>query len=272
MKNVFKLTNCYLILITPLILYTLFSTIYLSISASGGKLLGLIFAILLFILMTAAFMSGWFNMIKNAVLGGEREDANSLIKDFPSGVGEYFLPSLGALILIFVFSGLFLTVSYHLGAHFIGKLDLSAQELSTALQSSESINTFLASQSPENLMKMLKWNSLILWTVVLLNFLLMLYIPALFFKSKNPFVAYWLSLKDLFSKKVFKTLSIFVLILLVNFVISLLSTIFGANNIIYFVLTLANFYFITLMSVGIFYYYNKEFVSTLIGTNIDVEI
>jgi len=94
MQKVFELSNKYLILATPLILYTLFSSIYLVVSASGGKILNLIFAMLLFVLMTSAFFAGWLNMVKYAIADYYNENPNLLIKEFMSGVGEYFIPTL----------------------------------------------------------------------------------------------------------------------------------------------------------------------------------
>ena len=69
----------------------------------GGKVINLLIAIVLFTFMTAAFIAGWFNMIKIAVLQPDREDPNSLIKEFVGGVGEYFLSSLGMIFVMYVY-------------------------------------------------------------------------------------------------------------------------------------------------------------------------
>jgi hypothetical protein len=113
---------------------------------------------------------------------------------------------------------------------------------------------------------------LILGTITFIYFITFLYLPSLFLKNKNPFIAFFISLKDTFSKNFFKTLGIFALIFILNFIISILSGIFGANTIIHFLLTLANFYFITLVGVGVFYYYYQNFVKSYIGQNVDIEI
>ena len=86
------------------------------------------------------------------------------------------------------------------------------------------LKNFVANLNTEQLVKINLWNSLILTTTAVSYFLILLYIPALFLKNKNPFVAYLISLKDLFSKKIFKTLAIFLLILMLSFFLSLLST------------------------------------------------
>ena len=98
MQKVFNLVNKYIVLATPLMLYSLVSSIYM-LSTVNGKFINLFFAVLLFTLMTAAFMAGWFKMIKIAISETEINEPNSLIQEFVGGVGEYFLASLGAIFV-----------------------------------------------------------------------------------------------------------------------------------------------------------------------------
>lgn len=272
MRKVLNLTNKYIILATPLILYSLFSSLYLVLSANGGKIINLIFAVLLFFLMTGAFFAGWFNMIKLAILEPEKEDPNSLIKDFPAGVGEYFLSSLGALLIIFLTLIIALICSYFIGINTIGNPDVSTKALSEAFQNTTTLKTFLNGLSIEQLTKLNLWNMLILGSLTFSHFLIMLYFPALFFVSKNPVRALFISLKDLFSKHIVRNCLIFLLIFSLNFIISIFSAIFAQNAILHFCITLLNFYFITAVGVGIFYYYHKTFIEEKIGQNIDIKI
>ena len=272
MQNVFKLTNKYIILATPLILYSLLSSVYLAISASNGKVINLIFALCLFVLMTGAFIAGWFSMIKTAIQNPDSEDTNSLIKEFPAGVGEYFLPSLGFLLVVLLLSILSIFISYHIGMHFIGDTGISAESLSKALENTNTFKTYLLGLTEDQLIKISSWNLLILCSISITYFLTFLYLPTLFFKNKNPFIAIFISLKDLFSKHFFKTAVIFLLIFVINFLLSIFSTIFGANTILHFVATLMNFYFITAVGVGVFYYYNETFIESQIGQNVDIQI
>ena len=272
MQKVFNLTNRYIILATPLILYTLVSSIYLAISTNNGKLINLIVAILLFGLMTGAFIAGWFNMIKIAIQYPEKEDVNSLIKEFPSGVGEYFLPSLGLLFVIFVFSLILIIGSHYVGLSLIGDPVISAESLANAMQSSATIKSFIAGLNEEQLLKIGCWNLLLLGTMTLIYYLIFLYVPALFFKNKNHFIAFFISLKDLFSRKIFKTTGLFLLIFIINFIITLFSASFESNIIVHFLITLLNFYFITIASVGICYYYYENFIAPKLGQNVDIKI
>ena len=272
MQKIIELTNKYIVLTTPLILYSLFSSIYLTISISGGKLINLIFAALLFFLMTGAFFAGWFNMIKLAIINQDKDYSNSLLKEFISGVGEYFLPSLAGIFIIFTISALALTISYYIGIQTIGDIGIPADVLSGIKNNTIDPKTFITGLSAEQLIKINLWNLLVLANIAIAYFLCFLYMPALFLKNKNPLFAFWISLKDIFSKKFFHTLGIFILIFTLNFLISMFSTIFSENLFIHFVLTLLNFYFITAVGVGVFYYYYDNFVSNKLGQNVDIKI
>ncbi len=272
MHKVLEITNKYISIATPLILYSLLSSVYLAISANGGKLIHLIFAIILFFLMTGAFIAGWFNMIKIAITIPDKENQLSIITDFVSGVGEYFLPSCGLLLISFIIMGLVSFGFYYLGLTTIGSPDITTDSLTKAMQSQEALKTFVASLSVEQLTKLSLWNILILISMIVGYFILFLYPPALFFENKNPIKALWISLKNLLSKQIFRTTFIYLTILILNFILSILSTVLGGNIIVHLILTLLNFYFITAVGIGIFYYYHNNFVNTQIGQNVDVEI
>ena len=272
MQKVFDLTNKYIILATPLILYSLISSIYLSTTIGNGKIINLIIAFLLFMMMAGAFIAGWFNMIKIAVTFPNNDEPNSLIKQFPAGVGEYFLPAMGSISIMLIISIFMLIISYYIGLHFIGDTGIASDSLSKALQNSNELKAFVNALTPEQLNKLNSWNMLILGTVTFSYFIFFLYLPTLFFKKSNPFLAFFTSLKDLFSRKIFKTAGIFLLIFIINFIISIFSTIFANNLILHFIITLLSFYFITIASVGVFHYYYQNFIRPMLGQNVDVQV
>lgn len=272
MQKVFNLVNRYIILTTPLILFSFISNIYMIISVASGKLVIMLTSILLFILMTAAFIAGWFNMIKVAVENPDKEDVNSLMKDFLSGVGEYILPSLGAFLVIMLFSILFLVITYFIGMQSIGEPGITAEALANAMKNAETLKIFLTSLSQEQLIKLNLWNILILSSLCLSSFLMLLYLPTIFFKEKNPLKAFFISIKDLFSRYFAKNIGIFLLILLANSILSILTTISTSFAAMYFIFTLINFYFITVVGVGVFYYYYQTFIKPQLGQNIDIKI
>ena len=271
MDKIFKLTNKYIILATPLILFSLISNLYFAFSAQG-KLLNLLIALFLILLMTGAFIAGWFNMIKKIVCDPEKENQNTLMSEFSSGVGEFFIPSTCAIVIFLAVTALFLTATYHIGQHSIGNIGISAEAFSKAVETPEALKSFMLSLSNEQIIKMNQWNLLLMTGLVIPNFITIFYFPTLFFKTKNTILELLISIKDLFCKKFFTTLGIGFLIFITYFVLSILMAIFTGNVILHFLITLANFYFITVVGVGIFYYYHTNFISSQLGQNIDVEI
>ncbi len=258
-KESFKLTNKYIILATPLIIFSLLSSLYILFS-SHGSLINLMIALVLFTLMVAAFISGWFFMIRKCIKEPEIDEPVLLIKDFPEGVGEYFLSALGLIFCTFIISTVFILLSYFLGMKFIGSIGISSEILSKSMESFESLKAMLLSLNETQLLKLNAWNLLLFGTMSLTYFLVMFYVPAMFFKEKNPLKAYLVSLKDLFSRKFFKNLLLFLILLVSYFIISIFTTIFGLNILMHFVFTLINFYYLVFISVLICYYYYINYV------------
>lgn len=257
LKKSFGLTNKYIILATPLILFSLISSLYILFSL-GGNLLSLIIAFSLFVLMLAAFLSGWFYMIKSCVQEPENDDVNALIKEFPAGVGEYFLPILGLVFIIFLLSALMLLGSYIAGMKLIGNIGINSASMSAALQSTVALKSFLMSLSDEQLFRLNAWNLLLFLSMAIEYFLIMFYLPVLFFKSKNPLKALFINFKDLFSRKFFSNVGLYLLFLVSYCMLSLLSTISSINPITHFIFTLVNFYYLVFIAVLLltYYYYN----------------
>ena len=269
-KESFKLTNKYIILATPLILFSLLSSLYILFSVNGN-LVSLVIALVLFTLMLTAFLAGWFFMIKNCVEKPDTDDdPNALIKEFPAGVGEYFLPALGLIFVMFVVSLIILAAAYFAGMKFIGQIGIPADSFSKALESTEALKTFLSSLSDEQLFRLNAWNVLLFSSMSLTYFVVMLYSPVMFFKEKNPFKAYFISLKDLFSRKFFKTLGLYLILFISYFILSILTTVFGMNIIMHFIFTLINFYYLVFAGVLVFDYYYKNYVQ--VGGNLDTRV
>lgn len=258
-KDSFQLTNKYIILATPLILFSLLSSLYILFSV-GGNLLSLLIALILFGLMVGAFLSGWFFMIKTCVSNPEQEDPNVLLKEFPAGVGEYFLPVLGLMINTIIISVLLILVSYFVGMKLIGDIGITPEALTKGMESFAAMKTFLGSLTQEQIFKLNAWNMLLFFTMSVTYFLIMFYSPALFFKEKNPFKAYFVSLKDLFSKKFFTNFGLFLILFVSYFILSILTTLFGANVVMHFIFTLINFYYLVFVAVMVYNYYYKNFV------------
>jgi hypothetical protein len=266
LKESVHITNKYIILATPLILFSLLSTIYLVLSA-GGTNLGIFISVILYFLMFAAFLSGWFFMVVKSVKNTEEDEPNGLIKCFTEGVGEYFLSSV-VCILISLFVGTILFVfSTYIGYKLIGNPNVSAQALSSAIVSVDAMKSFLLSLSSEQLMKINLWNLLLFATISFVYFDILFYPAALFFKTKNPIKAFLYSQKDLFSRHFFKNAALYIFLFVLYFIISILAVLGGKNIVMHFLFTLVNFYFMVYAAVLVFNYYYSHYMK--IGSKID---
>ena len=268
-KESFKITNSYLVIATPLILFSLISSLYL-IFSSGGSLIGKIFSIILFFLMISAFLSGWFYMISKAVKNPEIDNKDKLLSEFPSGVGEYFLITVGMLIFALLLSTIIMFIALLIGKKYIGDAGITQAQLINATSNIDAMKEFANSLNNEQLLKINQWNFLLFITIMFNYFILMFYNPTIFFKRKNPFIAFFISLKDLFSRKFFKNLAVFLFITIIYMFLSILSVLVGSNLFLHFILTLINFYYITFAVIFIFNYYYSNFAK--IGTIIDKTI
>lgn len=272
MKKNFELTNKYIVLATPLILFSLLSSIYMAVSFQSRNLIGITLAVVILFLMIVVFIAGWGQMVKSAVKEESPDSPNMIIKNFPSGVGEYFLPVCGFMVLAGIINFLFFGVLFALGMHFIGDIGVNMTELSKAMANQEALKAFLSGLSTTQLMKMNLWNMLIMGGMIMSSFLMFLYVPAMFFSTKNPFKGLYLSIRYIFGKRFFKILGLFLIIFSANFVISILSAILAGNVITNFVMTLVNFYFICWVSIAVFHYYYNNFVNIKLGQIIDTTI
>ena len=178
-----KITNGNIVIATPLIFFSLIASLYMIFSSTGNSV-SLIFSVVLFFLMLGAFFSGWFYIIRRAVKEPEIEDSR-LITEFPSGVGEYFLPVMGMIfniIVIFILTGI---VVLYAGKKFIGGFGISYSQIIQATSNVEATKAFVESLSPEQLAKINAWNLLALFTGLFTHFIIMLYPAVIFFKEKS---------------------------------------------------------------------------------------
>jgi len=265
-KESIKITNENIVIATPLILFSLLSTIYL-IFSTGKSSIATLFTIILFFLMLCAFLSGWFYMIMKAVKEPDIDKNTLITESFFSGVGEYFLSAIGMVfILLFLSFGIF-ALAVIAGKYFIGNPGVTYAQLSEAMATVESMKSLLTSLSPEQLLKINLWNGLMFFAMTLNYFIVMFYAPAIYFKKKNPFIAFFVSLKDIFSRKFFSNCGLYILVTFGYFLLSILTTILNSNIFAHFILTLLNFYFVSFCAVLIFNYYYSNFAK--IGSNID---
>ena len=267
-RESFKITNENIVIATPLIFFSLISSLYMIFSAAGNKI-GLIFSVVLFFLMFGAFLSGWFYIIIRAVKEPDIE-SNNLIVEFPSGVGEYFLSAMGMIIQVIIVFTLISIGIVIIGKKIIGGVGISYDQIVQAAANVEATKAFVNSLSEEQLVKINLWNLLAFCSLSLGYFILMLYPTVIFFKEKNPFKAFFVCLKDTFGHRFFKNAGLFIFISFFYMIISLCTMTLGKNIIMHFIFTLLNFYYITFAGILFCNYYYSNFIK--IGSNIDTTV
>lgn len=267
-KNAFKLTNEGILLTIPLIIFIWITTVYLSFSKSVVDTLPeAISALITLLCMSAAFLAGWFYMVKKSieisqtqfVMDEDRAKALiDVVKTIPTGIGKYFLSFLGmsliSLLLFVLFGGLF----YKLGMTFIGSIDFTSAQIKGAMASPQDMKAFLDSMTDAQLYKLASWNMLFMFGTSILSFLLMLWVPEIIYCTKNSFIALFKSLKKLFVK-FHKSIGLFIYLAFLNIIISFVNTFAVLHPLIYMILMIVYFYFMVYVVVLIFSYYDKEF-------------
>ncbi len=270
-KQAFKITNQNIILTTPLILFLFLLSIYLEVARNApATILAMVLLIVTTLFMLAAFFAGWFNMVKKAVdlekqeFFAEEEKARAsfgLLKELPAGLGEYFLSFIGGIILYFILFAVLSLISYKVGVHFLGKIDLTQNELRTILSSTDA-RMVISSIPAQKLAKLEIWYLLFLVVMTIHYFLTMFLAPEIVIRSKNPIIAFGRSVTFLF-KNFLPTLGLFLYVNVVSFAASLVINgimllHFIPNFITALVSMLIYFYFIVYVIVLVFLYYDSE--------------
>lgn len=266
-KEAFKTANDCIILAIPLVLFMWILSFYFGFSNSVvNSPAEIILAFITVLFMTGAFLSGWFYMVKKAieisrkvfVLDADRAKATmDLFKNIPYGIGQYFLAFVLMLLAFLLIVAIAAMVVYLIGDIYIGNV-FTPEQLSSALSSTQDMKTFIESLDNEQLIKLNLWNLLIMGTTTVLSFILMLWIPEIIYKTVNPLLALFRSIKKVFVK--FKTsLGVFIYISVLNLVMSFIGTFTLINPLLYILIMVIYFYFIIYVVILLFLYYEREF-------------
>lgn len=268
----FKVTNENIILTTPLVLFLFLLSLYLGVAqkapVNNASVILLSFTILF---MLSAFFAGWFFMVKRAIdlekleFVADEDKAKAsfaLLKEIPIGIGEYFIPFIGALILYSVIFLVLLFAAFKFGMHFIGNIGLSLDQLKLAFNSPEAMKHLVSTLSTAQLTKLNSWNFLFLSIVSFFSFITMFWSVQIVSGTKNPILGFVKSINFLF-KNFLGSVVLFVYISIINFVVSLINAFSTINPIVYFISMIIYFYFLVYIVVLIFLYYDRQSNKTL---------
>ncbi len=218
------------------------------------------------IFLGIAFFAGWFFMAKKTIafelddsINAEEKAINSfgLVKHFFPGVGEYFLSILGSTIIFTIASIIASYFAFKIGGNYFGTLDIDFLRKSLEITNANDMQIYLSSLSEDKLLPILNWFSYLFVLQTIAQLLIMWWIPALFYKTKNPLKALLLNFKFLF-KHFFASVGIVLFLVVLNIAISLVSSIFAQNSILSLISFLLFFFYVTYYVVVIFLYYGQN--------------
>ncbi|HNW26076.1 MAG TPA: hypothetical protein PLG15_04370 [Candidatus Gastranaerophilaceae bacterium] len=266
-SKAFKITNENIILATPLVLFLFILSLYIEFTKRAPENVAAAILLLVTVLfMIGAFFAGWLFMTKqavkisNQVFEDEEEKAKAsfnLLKDFNYGIGEFFLPFVGAAILYGTILVVIVIAAYKAGMHFIGDPGIDFVQIKRALTSTAEMKALITSLSTQQLAKINAWNFMLIGVTFVQSFLTMFWGCEIIYRTKNPIIALFKSIQSIF-KKPLGAIILFLYISFVNFIVSFINAILAFNSILYFLSMLLYFYFIVYIIVLIFFYYERE--------------
>ena len=209
------------------------------------------------LLLTCAFLAGWFGMIKTAILVYKKdkspeeklEEAVKLKNNFFCSVSNYILPVIfGVLILVAL-----LYLHSYLSDILFGKIDDVLSNISKYANDQEAFRTYLLNL-PES-----TWGTIIkkgMFSYLVCSFLTMVFLffaSSLYLNKKcslNPFFAMF--------NKFFETIIIFIFLIVLNFVLMSLQAFYVSNVVISFITMILRIYFAAYIIVLIFNLYEEN--------------
>ena len=239
-------------LMQPVILFTLFVFIFLSFAGfkiSANSLYAIISMGMLLFAFTA-FLSGWLYMITFGIekyIEFDKNETNypqyianyniETVKKFFTGVGEYFLPVLGVILINII---LFAAMIY------IGQIIFNTSYI-TLLQTKITIGTELPKISLNQLMLLLYIDLV----SILLHFIMLFWLPTLFYKTKNPVISFFISIKYVF-KNFLISLGVYFILFSGLILFNILFFISSALPLLPLIVLIIFLYYITFASILIF--------------------
>ncbi len=274
-KEAGKITNYNLILVIPLIVFIKILDLYSLYSKSNiDSTPKFLVASLTVLVMFGIFCAGWFNMIEGAiklskkvfVLDKDRARATlNLFKQFPEGVGKYFLPFVGVYLIFFVIQIIATPIVYFLGVNIIGGLDANSMQhlqdlaISTELSANQGTAAFIDKLSIEQIIFFGKWSLLFIVVTSIVMYLLTLWIPEIICCTQNPLVALWRSVVKLF-KDFFTTVRIYLILWFIGFLLLFINTFAVINPLAFIIMSVVMYYYSVYLIIFIFLYFNRKYV------------
>ncbi|MCM1009375.1 MAG: hypothetical protein NC390_00670 [Fusobacterium sp.] len=266
LKETFAILNKNLWLLFLFMTISYIGVIYFSIiRAAAHTPVELIIAGVTLLFIAVAGVAGFFNTLRSTldleynVVKREDFSGFELIKTFPRGVSEYFLPALGIILLYLVITFLMFNAAILFGSKLIGMFSFSPEDLTKAFSSMETLAEFQKNISPEDMAKLSKWHLLYMLITSIMTYLLIYWLPETFYNTKNSALALFRGIKKVIMHPL-TTLQLFAVIILINVLTSVLMAVLLPIPVLMFLVYFIYFYGLVFILMLIFNFYREKFV------------
>lgn len=147
----------------------------------------------------------------------------------------------------------------------------TAEDLSKALTSVEALSEFQKSIQPDDLAKLSKWHLLYVGFTSLMTYLLIYWLPEVFYNTKNALLAFFKAVQKAIMSP-FRTLKLFCLVVLVNILTSVVMTLMLPFPLVFFLAYFVYFYGLLYVLMLIFNYYKREFTVPVVEAELVEDI
>lgn len=265
LKETFAILNKNLWLLFLFMTISYVGLIYFSVlRASANSALQITIGLVTLLFIVVAGVAGFFHTLRSTV---DAETSNNetprleLLKAFPKGVSEYFLPALGLILIYLILTTLVFSGAVLLGKTLIGTFSFSPEDLGKAMSSVEALSEFQKNVSTEDLLKLSKWHLLYLALSAIMTYLLIYWLPETFYKTKNPVLSLWRAVKKVVFNPL-RTLQLLVTLVIINIITSLIMALFMPVQILAFLVYFVYFYGLLYIFILTFNFYRNKFVET----------
>lgn len=265
LKETFAILNKNLWLLFLFMTISYIGLVYFSVlRASAHNTTQITIGIVTLLFIVVAGVAGFFHTLRSTVDAEMTNDETprlELLKSFPKGVSEYFLPAFGIIVIYLIITTLVFSAAMLIGKNLIGTFSFTPEELGKAMGSVEALAEFQKNVSPEDLLKLSKWHLLYLTLSSILTYLLIYWLPETFYKTKNSVLSLWRAVKKVVLNPLI-TLQLLITLVLINILTSVIMALFMPIPILTFLVYFVYFYGLLYILILTFNFYRNKFVET----------
>jgi len=260
LKETFAILNKNLWLLFLFMLISYIGLVYFSVlRASADTMVQIAVGLLTLLFLVVAGVAGFFHTLRSTVDNTSDEQRFELLKNFPKGVSEYFLPAFGIIVIYLIITTLAFSAAMVIGKTLIGLFSFTPEDLGKAMSSVEALSEFQKNISPEDLVKLSKWHLLYLVVSSILTYLLIYWLPETFYNTKNPVLSLWRAVKKV-ALNPLRAFQLFISLAVINVIISLIMALMMPVPFLAFLVYFVYFYGFLYILLLTFNFYRHKFV------------